>query len=167
MSSPNVERRRSSSSNPREKFPDFQDSQSGDYFPKFHEGEVGRNGAARTSSPTKSNGVLYNQRWQIRKDNHLAWGDGHLHVASPRQHERHRSISDTFRNIRTRKASVSENAQEIAEALKAPISFKILVSVPVVSIMHQLTRVSDAMPYMVLELGLDQYFLQVHSQRFP
>ncbi len=131
MSSPNVERRRSSSSNPREKFPDLDTSQSGHCFPEYGESETGRSASVRTSSPAKTSGGLHSERWRTRKDNHLAWGDGHLNVAGPRQHGRHRSISDAFRNIRTRKASVSENAHEIAEALKAPISFRILVREPV------------------------------------
>lgn len=131
MSSPNVERRRSSSSNPREKFPDLDASQPGDCLPEYDESETGRNRSVRTLSPAKTNGVLHSERWQTRKDNHLAWGDGHLNVAGPRKHGRHRSIGDAFRNIRTRKASVSENAHEIAEALKAPISLKILVGEPV------------------------------------
>ena len=131
MSSPNVERRRSSSSNPREKFPDLATPQPGDNSTEYDESESVRNGSARTLSPAKTNGVLHSERWQTRKDNHLAWGDGHLNVAGPRQHGRHRSISDAFRNIRIRKASVSENAHEIAEALKAPVSFRILVGEPV------------------------------------
>lgn len=127
MSSPNLEHRRSSSSNPREKFPDLDAPQSGDYFPQYRKSESGRNGLVGTLSPPDTNGVLHSDRWQIRKDNHLAWGGGHLNVVSSRQDGRHRSISDAFKHIRTRKASVSENAHEIAEALKAPISFKILV----------------------------------------
>ncbi len=127
MSSPNLERRRSSSSNRREKFPDLDASQSEEHFSEYDESEHGRLRSAGTSSPAKTNGVLHSERWQTRKDNHLAWGDGHLNVAGPRQNGRHRSISDAFRNIRTRKASVSESAHEIAEALKAPISLQILV----------------------------------------
>ena len=49
-------------------------------------------------------------------------------MAGPRQHDRQKSISDAFRTIRTRKASVSDNAHEIAEALRAPVSVKIIVS---------------------------------------
>ena len=133
MSSPNVERRRSSSSNPREKFPDLDALLSGDQFSGYEESETGRNAGARTLSPARTNGVLHSERWQTRKDNHLAWGEGHLNVAGPRQHGRQRSISDAFKNIRTRKASVSENAHEIAEALRAPISFRILVGEDVAS----------------------------------
>lgn len=131
MSSPNVERRRSSSSNPREKFPDLDASPSGDFLPEYDESEAGRNGFARTLSPSKTNSVLHSERWQTRKDSYLAWGDGHINVAGPRQHGRYRSIGDAFRNIRTRKASVGENAHELAEALKAPISLRISVGEPV------------------------------------
>ena len=128
MSSPNLECRRSSSANAKERFPDLDPTQSGAYSSDYDESEHGRNGSARILNPGKTNGVLHNERWQTRKGDHLAWGDGHLNVAGPRKHGRHRSISDAFRNIRTRKASVSENAHEIAEALKAPVSLKILVS---------------------------------------
>ena len=129
MSSANLERRRSSSSNPREKFPNLDDCKDEESFNKYDECEISGSGFVRTLSPTKTNGVLHSERCQAPwKDNYLAWGDGHLNVTGPRQHGRHRSLSDAFRNIRTRKASVSENAHEIAEALKAPISPKILAS---------------------------------------
>ena len=127
MSSSHLERRRSSSSTPGEKFPDLDLSQSEQHSSEHDASEGSRHTFARTLSPAKTNGALHSERWQARKDNHLAWGDGHLNVAGPRQHGRHRSISDVFKNFRTRKASVSENAHEIAEALKAPISYRILV----------------------------------------
>lgn len=126
MSSPYLERRRSSSSDPQERFPDLDASHSGGYLSEYDEDETGRNAFVRTSSTPRPNGVLRSERWQTRKDDHLAWGDSHLSIVGPRQH-RLRSISDAFRNIRIRKASVSENANEIAEALKAPISLNILV----------------------------------------
>jgi solute carrier family 35, member E1 len=40
---------------------------------------------------------------------------------------RQKSLSDAFRTIRTRRASVGANAHEIAEALKAPVSPKLIV----------------------------------------
>jgi solute carrier family 35 protein E1 len=43
-------------------------------------------------------------------------------------HSRSRkSVSDALNNFRTRQGSVSENAQELAEALKAPVSYKLIV----------------------------------------
>ncbi len=43
-------------------------------------------------------------------------------------HRHRRSVSDAFHRIRTRQGSVSENAQELAQALRAPISYKLIVS---------------------------------------
>ncbi len=42
-------------------------------------------------------------------------------------HKSRRSVSDAFNKFRTRQGSVSENAQELAEALKAPVSYKLIV----------------------------------------
>ena len=162
MSSPNLERRRSSSANAKERFPDLDPTQSGAYSSDYNDSEHGRNASVRTLNPVKSSGVLHSERWQTWKGNHLAWGDGPLNVAGPRNHGRHRSISDAFRSIRTRKASVSENAHEIAEALKAPVSLKILVSDLAELKMHQLIDHTGALLDLVLELRLDQYLLQVH-----
>jgi solute carrier family 35 protein E1 len=48
-------------------------------------------------------------------------------ATAARGHSRQKSLTDAFRTIRTRKGSVSANAQEIAEALKAPVSPKLIV----------------------------------------
>lgn len=40
---------------------------------------------------------------------------------------RQKSISETFRTIRDRNGSVSQNAQDIAGALRAPLSYKLIV----------------------------------------
>lgn len=42
-------------------------------------------------------------------------------------HKSRRSVSDAFNKLRNRRGSISENAQELAEALKAPVSFKLIV----------------------------------------
>lgn len=44
-----------------------------------------------------------------------------------RTHGRQKSLSEAYKHIRTRKGSVSANAHEIAEALKAPVSWKLVV----------------------------------------
>ncbi|KAG6030076.1 hypothetical protein E4U41_000210 [Claviceps citrina] len=46
---------------------------------------------------------------------------------SARGHGRQKSLSDAFRTIRTRKGSVSQNAHEIADALRAPVSPKLVI----------------------------------------
>lgn len=43
-------------------------------------------------------------------------------------HRPKRSVSDALAKFRNRHGSVSENAQELAEALKAPVSYKLIVS---------------------------------------
>ncbi|KAL8831472.1 MAG: hypothetical protein Q9191_000844 [Dirinaria sp. TL-2023a] len=106
------------------KFPSFDQSvPSEDILPTLEE-ERDRVPSPRPLS--KANGSAYSDRWQHRRDNHIAWDEG-----PPRglaRHKRQPSLSDAIRTIRTRRGSVSANAQEIAEALKAPISFKLIVS---------------------------------------
>src|SRR3982074_3736365 len=85
----------------------------------------------RVPSPNKPNGFLNGsqERWQARRDGGGAgsqWTNGRA-AAGGRSHGRQKSLSDAFRTIRTRKGSVSANAQEIAEALKAPVSPKLIV----------------------------------------
>lgn len=128
MPSASTERRWSSSSNTKEKFPDLDRSTSGEYLATYDEKDEGAITSSRTPSPAKANVTPHSERWQTRKDGRPAWGNGHINLAPPRQHGRQRSLSDAFKTIRSRKASVSENAHEIAEALKAPISVKIIVS---------------------------------------
>lgn len=94
-------------------------------------------------SPKKSNGFLNvfgsQERWQSFKDGGnggFQWRTGRA-GAGGRSHGRQKSLSDAIRTIRTRKASVSANAHEIAEALKAPVSPKLIVRKPeVLSINH-------------------------------
>jgi solute carrier family 35 protein E1 len=47
--------------------------------------------------------------------------------ASGRSHTRQKSLGDAFRTIRARKGSMSQNAHEIADALRAPVSPKLVV----------------------------------------
>lgn len=48
--------------------------------------------------------------------------------AGSRGHRPQRSLSDAFAKLRNREGSVTENAQEVVEALKAPVSYKLIVS---------------------------------------
>lgn len=131
MARTSTERRRSSVSSHGDtiKFPDFEQSLSSDHLPPhLEEGEPSKH-TSRIPSPRtlpKPNGNLYNDRWQHKRDNHVAWGNGQV-KGPPRSHSRQPSLSDAIRTIRTRKGSVSANAHEIAEALKAPVSIKLIV----------------------------------------
>jgi solute carrier family 35 protein E1 len=66
-------------------------------------------------------------RWQPPADS-LSW----MRPVSTggRGHSRQKSLGDAFRTIRTRKGSVNANIHEISDALKAPVSPRLVVSVP-------------------------------------
>lgn len=130
------DRRWSSSSNRSEstKFPDFDlASTPREHLIIYEDEKAGRSSMDRRSpSPhiyAKANGVLHSERWQPRKESHLTWSNVHV-PGSGRGHGRQKSLSDAIRTIRTRKGSVSANAHEIADALKAPVSFKLIVRTP-------------------------------------
>ena len=124
-----ADRRWSSSSNRSEnsKFPDLEPlPNSREHLTIYEEDSFNPGTVKRTLSPNKANGALRSERWQSRKENQHLWSNGHALPSGPR-HGRQKSLSDAIRTIRTRKGSVTANAQEIAEALKAPVSFKLIV----------------------------------------
>ena len=105
-----------------EKFPDHNDA--------AFLGNGNGNGiaTARTPSPLKANGDAprSSDRWLpvSRPDSQskgLGWS------ASGRGHNRQKSLSEAFHHIRHRNGSVSQNAHEIADALRAPVSPKLIV----------------------------------------
>lgn len=102
------------------KFPAFQP----DLLPT-HEEEPFAVSSSRTASPSNTplpNGsVLPSDRWQPRKEHR------HYMNGSATRHGRQKSLSEAIRTIRTRKGSVSQNAHEIADALKAPVSPALVV----------------------------------------
>jgi len=124
-----ADRQWSSSSNRSEssKFPDLDPLPNPREHLTIYEEDPSNPGAVkRTPSPNKANGALHSERWQSRRESQHLWSNGHALPSGPR-HGRQKSLSDAIRTIRTRKGSVSANAQEIAEALKAPVSFKLIV----------------------------------------
>lgn len=54
------------------------------------------------------------------------------------RHSRQKSLSEAIRTIRTRKGSMSQNAHEVVDALKAPLSWKLIVR-----LFHPAWRVTD------------------------
>ncbi|KAL1306416.1 hypothetical protein AAFC00_005121 [Neodothiora populina] len=75
-----------------------------------------------------------NERWQGRRSGDYrlngssTWGPGGVNTGPPAgtRHGRQKSLSNAFRTIRERKGSMSQNAHEIADALKAPISARLI-----------------------------------------
>lgn len=86
-------------------------------------------------------------------------------------HGRQKSLGDAFRNIRARNGSVSQNAHEIAHALRAPLSPKLVVcnpSPPVPmypSIQDDILigfRTIDPLHRLVCIFSAHKYLLQIH-----
>jgi len=108
-------------------------------FPDFDVGQhVFANG--RATSPRRHNGNGYggygytngtsqpsmsSDRWHARKDSRVKWAPGHRPSPSSFGHSRKQSISRAIRHIRA--GSMSQNAHELAEALRAPVSYKLVV----------------------------------------
>ncbi|KAF2121255.1 triose-phosphate transporter family-domain-containing protein [Lophiotrema nucula] len=107
------------------KFPAFQP----DLQPTYEEDEhaFGKT-SSRTPSPSRVNGsILPSDRWQPRKGERLGYVNGAAHGPGGK-HGRQKSLGEALRAIRApgRKASVSQNAHEIADALKAPLSWRLV-----------------------------------------
>jgi solute carrier family 35 protein E1 len=95
-----------------EKFPDFIDTPLGE---SPAESPLNPPGWANGAPPRPSD------RWLpvSRPDN--SWS------TASRGHGRQKSLTDAIRTIRGRNGSVSQNAHEIADALRAPVSPKLIV----------------------------------------
>ena len=150
------------------KFPDLEPTPSRDYLATHEEEGDRQRNKRRSPSPhswSALNGGQRNDRWQAKKDHHIAWSNGHL-SGTPSKHGRQKSISEAIKTIRTRKGSVSANAAELADALKAPVSVRLivgLISKPESSLADMFAA---SLPRLVHELGTHEYIFEDYSQRF-
>ena len=67
------------------------------------------------------------ERWQARRGSHSANGWTPSAGGAVGRHGRQKSLSEAIRTVRGRRGSVSQNAHEIADALKAPVSGRLIV----------------------------------------
>lgn len=125
------ERRRSSGNRQpptptKYKFPDFVSEHA-----TFDEDEDISRGPSPQPLPNGlPTGLHSSERWPAAKrSSWTSWGDNGSFVSGKTRHGRQKSLTEAIRTVRTkgRSASISENAHEIAESLKAPISFKLVV----------------------------------------
>ncbi|KAM0713689.1 hypothetical protein Q7P37_010651 [Cladosporium fusiforme] len=123
-------RRRSSTSphpNPNGtfKFPDL----SHDDFVEEKFEEISRDGTPKPLPNGLPQGFHSNERWPARRasnaNNWNSWTNSS--TAGKTRHGRQKSLSEAIKTVRGRKASISENAHEIAESLKAPVSWKLII----------------------------------------
>ncbi|KAL1634002.1 hypothetical protein SLS56_002593 [Neofusicoccum ribis] len=119
------EARSSASASPSTfKFPAFQP----DVLPPHSEGATIDIGIpVRSPSPLKNGEIGFppGDRWYPRKDKAARWGNGN--AGGVTRHGRQKSLSEAIRTIKGRRGSISANAHEIADALRAPISAKLIV----------------------------------------
>lgn len=144
-----------------EKFPDHVDS----HLTTDHQ--------PRSSSPA-ANGYANGrdtsrERWLPRRDSRSVRFPTGPPPPAPngRGHTRQKSLSDAFRTIRSRKGSVTQNAHEIADALKAPVSPTLVVCHPfrppsALSPLLTLSPFADPLHLVVRVVGHDQHILQIH-----
>lgn len=84
-----------------------------DKFPPFHD-EQQDAAESKTLYPNSTIKYAPNDRWDYRP------------ARDPKRRPR-KSISETISAIRTRNGSVSANAQDLAQALRAPVSYRLIV----------------------------------------
>jgi solute carrier family 35 protein E1 len=97
-----------------------------DQFPPFDEGlyQKTTESGEPQSNPTSKHEP--SDHWQPRKAGYLP-RDYTKGPIRPPKHRSRKSISEAITTIRTRNASVSANAQELAQALRAPVSYRLIV----------------------------------------
>ncbi|KAF7593151.1 suppressor of loss of ypt1 [Aspergillus hancockii] len=103
----------SMTSSPIDKFPQFKN----DLYETATESKEAQSNAAIRYTP--------NDRWEPRRANDFSLDN----TNGPSRNSKHRSrksISEAISTIRTRNASVSANAQELAQALQAPVSYRLI-----------------------------------------
>lgn len=97
-----------------EKFPSFEDTRPED---KLHVIASPQDVNSPANSP--------NSKWPARKSTQAGWENRN---GGLQKHRPKRSVSEAFDNLRQRRGSISANTHELAEALKAPVSYRLIVS---------------------------------------
>jgi solute carrier family 35 protein E1 len=73
-------------------------------------------------------GLHSSERWPARRaSNTNNWSSYANGAPGKMRHGRQKSLTEAIKTVRGRKASISENAHEIAESLKAPVSWKLVI----------------------------------------
>jgi solute carrier family 35 protein E1 len=98
-----------------------------DQFPPYEETLDSAIGSSRPSTnSTPSVKYAPSETWEPRKTSYYSRDHPNGALRNPK-HRPRKSISEAISTIRTRNGSVSANAQELAEALRAPVSYRLVV----------------------------------------
>ncbi|KAJ5714513.1 uncharacterized protein N7483_011694 [Penicillium malachiteum] len=95
-----------------------------DQFPPYEET---LDSALGTNHPTPGSSVKYasNDLWEPRKSTFYSRDNANGSIRNPK-HRPRKSISEAITTIRNRNGSMSANAHELAEALRAPVSYRLI-----------------------------------------
>ncbi|KAJ6085958.1 hypothetical protein N7486_010239 [Penicillium sp. IBT 16267x] len=95
-----------------------------DEFPPYEET---LDSAMGTGRPNPSPSVKYasNDLWEPRKSTFYSRDHSNASIRNPK-HRPRKSISEAITTIRARNGSMSANAHELAEALRAPVSYRLI-----------------------------------------
>lgn len=157
MTQPPDNRRHSSvTGDEKERFPSFDDSARNFNLAPLAESPSG-------VSPITS--IIPDYKWPARKGSQKATRDGRL--LSTRGHRSRRSLSDALANLKNRRGSVTDNAQEIAEALKAPVSYKLIVSAQICCWLFESDPCAGIVYRMVHDFGPHEHLLEVDPEHLP
>jgi solute carrier family 35, member E1 len=97
-------------------------------FPDFDTAFAPANGqtlGSRRQNGSGATNAAVADRWQARRDSRVKWAAEDSQQKHVKGHGRQRSISNAIRHIRS--GSMSQNAHELADALRAPVSYKLIV----------------------------------------
>ncbi|KAI9784084.1 MAG: suppressor of loss of ypt1 [Peltula sp. TS41687] len=97
-----------------------------EHFPRYDldENRSGVQNATFQNGTVKD--VWVDKRWPPRKENNINWGTNNFDGIGSK-HGRQKSLTEAFKTIRDRRGSVSANAHELADALKAPVSMYCII----------------------------------------
>lgn len=153
-----MERRRSSSTQPRPssfKFPEVTHEQMHTGFDEKELEEISRGPSPQPLPNGLPAGMHSSERWPARnsmRESWTSWANGSAVGGS--RHGRQKSLSEAIMTIRARRASISENAHEIADSLKAPVSMKLVVRICARSAVNSRTFHADRFPRFSAACGL-------------
>ena len=139
-----------------------------DKFPSFS--DESHDTIAEPEGPHSSSTVRYTPHdlWEPRKAGAFSREHGNGSTRASK-HRPRKSISEAISTIRTRNASVSANAQELAQALRAPVSYQLIVryaNSPWSRKSGSLVRHLVALSYLVHDLSRHEHFIKIYFKCF-
>lgn len=142
-----------------------------DKFPPYDESldnALNAMGANRPNNPNPNPSVKYapSETWEPRKTSFYSREHPNGTLRNPK-HRPRKSISEAITTIRTRNGSVSANAQELAEALRAPVSYRLVVcsTVRTYYLRDRMKLIYlDPLRYLVLYISPHKHIFEIYSE---